>query len=260
MSARSSVESSPSPSRSATTPAANASAVLETKLEDWGPGYTGAMHPLLLAADDCRLCSDELIELGSRLPKSAEECDELLATVVEQSLDRAFTHLSLAALQRQLPVDARHLQGGAHLLPDPDIVARLAGHCQGDVAGALVEAVKEGRLSWEREGVALLLGAWWDQEKRGGQHAQGARPPGTSPLSQVPVAERRASGRGDGAASRGRRALGARVVAQSIRLRGGGSYDAYVSPRSCRSAGDGGASRAAGVAVLGLASDATSCS
>ena len=33
------------------------------------------------------------------------------------------------------------------------------------MAGALVEAVKEGRLSWEREGVALLLGAWWDQEK-----------------------------------------------------------------------------------------------
>ena len=123
------------------------------------------MHPLLLAADDCRLCSGELIELGSRLPKSAEELDELLATAVEKSLDRAFTHLSLAALQRQLPVDARHLQGGAHLLPDPDIVARLAGHCQGDVAGALVEAVKEGRLSWEREGVALLLGAWWDQEK-----------------------------------------------------------------------------------------------
>ena len=25
--------------------------------------------------------------------------------------------------------------------------------------------MKEGRLSWEREGVALLLGAWWDQEK-----------------------------------------------------------------------------------------------
>ena len=99
------------------------------------------------------------------MPKSAEELDELLATAVEQSLDRAFTHLSLAALQRQLPVDAGHLQDGAHLLPDPDIVARLAGHCQGDVAGALVEAVKEGRLSWEREGVALLLGAWWDQEK-----------------------------------------------------------------------------------------------
>ena len=123
------------------------------------------MHPLLLAADDCRLCSGELIALGSRLPTSAEELDELLATAVEQSLDRAFTHLSLAALQHQLPVDARHLQGGAHLLPDPDIVARLAGHCQGDVAGALVEAMKEGRLSWEREGVALLLGAWWDQEK-----------------------------------------------------------------------------------------------
>ncbi len=130
-----------------------------------GTGYTGAMHPVLLAADDCRLCSGELIALGPRLPTSAEELNELLATAVEQSLDRAFTHLSLAALQHQLPVDARHLQGGAHLLPDPDIVARIAGHCQGDVAAALVEAMKEGRLSWEREGVALLLGAWWDQEK-----------------------------------------------------------------------------------------------
>ena len=100
---------------------------------------------------------------------TAEELDELLATAVEQSLDRAFTHLSLAALQHPLPVDARHLQGGAHLLPDPDIVVRLAGHCQGDVAGALVEAMNEGRLSWEREGVALLLGAWWDQKKGEGR-------------------------------------------------------------------------------------------
>ena len=131
------------------------------------------MHPLLLAADDCRLCSSELIALGSRLPTGAEELDELLATAVEQSLDRAFTHLSLAALQHPLPVDARHLQGGAHLLPDPDLVARLAGHCHGDVADALVEAMKEGRLSWEREGVALLLGAWWDQEKGEG-HARKA--------------------------------------------------------------------------------------
>ena len=59
------------------------------------------MHSLLLAADDCRLCSRELIALGARLPTGAEELDELLATAVEQSLDRAFTHLSLAALQRQ---------------------------------------------------------------------------------------------------------------------------------------------------------------
>ena len=127
------------------------------------------MHPLLLAADDCRLCAGELMALGSRLPTSADELDELLATAVEQSLDHAFTHLSLAALHCQLPVDGRHLQGGTHLLPDPGIVARLAGHCQGDVAGALVEAIKEGRLSWEREGVALLLGAWWDQEKGEGR-------------------------------------------------------------------------------------------
>ena len=127
------------------------------------------MHPLLLAADDCRLCAGELIELGSRLPTRVEALDELLATAVEQSLDRAFTHLSLAALQQQRPVDARHLHGGAHLLTETDLVARLAGHCHGDVAGALVHTVREGRLSWEREGVALLLGAWWDREKGEGR-------------------------------------------------------------------------------------------
>ncbi len=128
------------------------------------------MHPLLLAAEDCQPCRHDIVSLGPRLSESSDELDDLLSAAVEQSLDYGFTNLSLAALHVELPVDARHLSGGAHLLPEPGILARIAGHCQGDVAGALIEAVQEARLSWERAGTALLLGAWWDQERGDGSH------------------------------------------------------------------------------------------
>ena len=78
---------------------------------------------------------------------------------------RAFVLLSLAALEGGAEVDAGVLVHGARLLPHPGYIARLVVRLSGDVAGALVAAVEDGRLSWEKEAVALYLAAWWSRER-----------------------------------------------------------------------------------------------
>ena len=50
-------------------------------------------------------------------------------------------------------------------MPHVVYVATLGARLSGDVAGALVAAVEDGRLSWEREAAALHFAAWWGEER-----------------------------------------------------------------------------------------------
>ena len=123
---------------------------------------------LLERARDCRFCQEDLRALQTHLPNDEAALDQLLSESVEKRDDAAFTHILLAALDLELPVDARHLAGGAVLLPDAGLLATVAMRCSGDSAAALVEAVKHGSMGNEREALALLLAGKWCKERRDG--------------------------------------------------------------------------------------------
>jgi hypothetical protein len=61
-------------------------------------------------------------------------------------------------------VDARHLVRGARLLPDPILIGKLSARMEGDVVGALLGAIEDGRLSWQRESAALFFAAHASRE------------------------------------------------------------------------------------------------
>jgi hypothetical protein len=115
----------------------------------------------LRRARECPFCRGSIRELADHLPADGDELSRWLEEVVRSRDERAFTHLLLAALAAGRRVDARHLIDGAALLPDPGQLAAAALHCSGDVAGALVDAVRRGRLGSERTATALLVAAWW---------------------------------------------------------------------------------------------------
>jgi hypothetical protein len=126
---------------------------------------TKEAHPFVLRAESARLSKDAIEALAGEIPRDEAQVDGLLEECIRGYFARAFTTTALAALHAGVPVEARHLVEGARLLPDPGVIAKLSAHVEGDVVGALVGAVADGRLSWEREAVALFLAAHWSRER-----------------------------------------------------------------------------------------------
>ena len=122
-------------------------------------------HPLIDRAEEVRLSAASIEAVGSELPRSQPEVEALLVEAIEGNFARAFTLLSLAALNEGIVVDAALMVHGVRLLPDPRYVAKLVGRVSGNVAEALVGEVEGRRLSWEREAASLFLAAWWAQER-----------------------------------------------------------------------------------------------
>ena len=122
-------------------------------------------HPLIDRAEEVRLSAASIEAVGSELPRSQPEVEALLVEAIEGNFARAFTLLSLAALNEGIVVDAALMVHGVRLLPDPRYVAKLVGRVSGDIAEVLVGEVEGRRLSWEREAASLFLAAWWAQER-----------------------------------------------------------------------------------------------
>ena len=120
---------------------------------------------LLDRAQEYRFCQADLKALQSELPAGDDEIDRLLSEAVDGRDEVAFTHIVLAALDLERPVDAKHLAGGAALLPDPGILAGVAMRCTGDAASPLIEAVRRGGMGREREAAALLICALWSRRQ-----------------------------------------------------------------------------------------------
>jgi hypothetical protein len=131
---------------------------------------TKKTHPLVLRAESARLSRDAIEALASEIPRDAGQLDALLGDCIEGYYARAFTTAALAALHAGIALDARHLVEGARLLPDPGFIGKLSAHVAGDVVGALLGAVADGRLSWQREAVALFLAAHWSRERELDRH------------------------------------------------------------------------------------------
>lgn len=131
---------------------------------------TTVLDPLIEEADELRLDVSSLEKLKPRIPPDREAIEALLHEAIAGYRARAFTLLTLAAVDAEIPVDASILAHGARLLPHPGFMLRLGVRLSGDVAGALVAAVEDGRLSWEKEAVALYLAAWWSRERQTTTH------------------------------------------------------------------------------------------
>ena len=123
------------------------------------------VHRLIEQAEELRLDASSIATVRSQIPRDSGEVEATLQEAIEGCHARAFTLLSIAALDAEIPVDAAILVHGARLLPHVGYVAKLGVRLSGDVAGALVAAVEDGRLSWEREAAGLHFAAWWGEEQ-----------------------------------------------------------------------------------------------
>ncbi len=112
---------------------------------------------LVARADAVRLTAAAIEAFAGELPRDPKEVEPLLRESIDGCFGRAFTVFCLAALHRGIPVDARFLIDGARLLPNPGYLARLSVRMNGDVTDALLKAIADGRLSREKEAVAICL-------------------------------------------------------------------------------------------------------
>jgi len=111
-----------------------------------------------------KLHQGALREVLALLPAGDAELDELVAETVREHFQVGFAFVVLAALDAGRPVQARHLAGGAMMLPDDILVGLAAWRMQGDVAGALMEAVKHSRFRPDVEAAVMYLVAAWCKE------------------------------------------------------------------------------------------------
>jgi mRNA-degrading endonuclease RelE of RelBE toxin-antitoxin system len=119
---------------------------------------------LLTQAANCRYCQGDLQALASALPADDTELDRLLSLVNARTEPRTLTNLMLAALVGNRPLDARHLITAAPVFDNIDHMLTSAGHCCGDLPAAMVTAVRDGHMGWEREALALAIAAWHCRE------------------------------------------------------------------------------------------------
>lgn len=115
---------------------------------------------LLTQAGHCRYFLGDLLELGAALPQKDDDLDALLATVASRHEPLVLTNLMLATLLVDRPLDARHLTTGAGQFDDIGRMITIAGHCRGELATAMLAAIRSGHLSWEREALALFIAVW----------------------------------------------------------------------------------------------------
>jgi len=115
---------------------------------------------LLTQAAHCRYFLGDLLELGAALPRGDDNLDSLLESVVSGHEPLVLTNLMLATLLVDRPLDARHLTTGAGQFDDIGQMITIAGHCRGELATAMLAAIRSGHMSWEREALALFIAAW----------------------------------------------------------------------------------------------------
>ncbi len=121
------------------------------------------MSTLIARAESIATCTRHLRDLAKELPD-----DEALAAALRQCARErrggAFQRLVLAAPQAEREIPADVLVEGASLLPDMRALATAAVRCSGNVAEALIGAVRDGRLG-EWDAYAVYIAAWWARQQ-----------------------------------------------------------------------------------------------
>ena len=128
-----------------------------------------------------RLTRGEVTALASQLPSSDEELHRLIEALVAAADEAGVTVLMLAMVAGGRPIEARVLPGVLPLVNHLDGVSLVALHARGAVVNALLTAVQNGLMGWEREAVLLLIAGWICLNREPKQ----ALPPGLIPQARL---------------------------------------------------------------------------
>lgn len=109
-----------------------------------------------------------VLEVRALLPPDDAELDRWLEEVVRERDQVGFLFLLMAAQSAERKVDARHLVGGTVLMPDVRTLGCSAWQMEGDIADALLQAVRAAALAREIHAGALFIAAAWCRERRDG--------------------------------------------------------------------------------------------
>src|SRR4030095_2374334 len=122
--------------------------------------------------------------VAALLPADDFELDRLIERAVADNEIPGFVYIVVAALGDGRPGGARHLRRSGPLIPDHYLFASMAGAMQGDVAGAVLDALEHTTLTQEMRAMGLFAAAaWWRRN-----HQDEPFPPGI-------IAEARGMGR-----------------------------------------------------------------
>lgn len=119
---------------------------------------------LIALAESLATCTHDLRELARKLPDDDGVVAAALHLCAQDRLGGAFQRLLLAAMEGGRDVPASVLACGASLLPDMRALATASRRCTGDVASALVDAARDGRLA-DWDAYALYIAVWWAQHQ-----------------------------------------------------------------------------------------------
>ena len=107
--------------------------------------------------------------LAALLPAEDAALDALLVETQQDGWGLEAQFVLIAALSFGRAVDARHLVRCMERMPNPETLGAVAWHMAGDVPEQLLAGVRSTRLRADFEAMAMLIGAAWCQEHRGGK-------------------------------------------------------------------------------------------
>jgi len=105
--------------------------------------------------------------VAALLPSDDVELDALIAEAVRERNQAGFLYVTVAALARGRKVDARHLAGGAMMVPGGPLLGCIATHMEGQVPEPLLHAMQHTQLHLEAEAGCLLQIVDWCREHGG---------------------------------------------------------------------------------------------
>ena len=118
--------------------------------------------------------------VAALLPTDDTALDALIGETVREKDQAGFIYITLAALQAERKVDARHLAGGAMMLPSSHLLGVIVWHMQGEVAGPLLQAMAHTMLRPAVEAAGLFLITAWVRAEAGR-----SLPPGFIPHARM---------------------------------------------------------------------------
>ena len=118
--------------------------------------------------------------VAALLPEDDAALDALIGETVREKDQAGFIYITLAALQAERKVDARHLAGGAMMLPTSHLLGVIVWHMQGEVAGPLLQAMEHTMLRPAVEAAGLFLMTAWVRAEAGR-----SLPPGFIPHARM---------------------------------------------------------------------------
>jgi hypothetical protein len=113
------------------------------------------------------ICRATVAQLAAVLPADDAELDAWIVETIRRGDGMALMLLVLTVLSSERPFDARHLAAGAKLIGVPMYLAAFALRAQGDVAGHLLEGIRNTAIHDRCRAAALLtIAVWCDEQGR----------------------------------------------------------------------------------------------